>query len=249
MNIAGMTALVTGGANGIGFAIAQALMDAGGRPILADIDGDALTNAARELGNVPHFEMDTTDRTAWARLREQVGIVDILVNNAGIGPDGRTLADMEPASFDRVIAINLIGVFNGVSTFAAGMRERGSGHIVNIASMAALVWPATIGAYAAAKSGVVGLSEVLRSELADHGVGVSVIFPGMVTTRLRETTRRAGSETPTGAPTLSREAMAASVIGGLVVEAICSGRPMVASHPEYREAVERRIEEILRGFD
>lgn len=249
MIIEGRTALITGAANGIGLATARALQSAGVRPFLVDIDGEALEVAARGLGGVEHMVMDVTRRDDWARVKSRTGIVDILVNNAGIGPDGRGLADMDPASFDRLIAINLTGVFNGISTFAAGMRDRGSGHVVNIASMAALTAPPTIGAYTAAKCGVTGLSEVLRAELAGHGVGVSVIFPGLVTTRLRETTRRAGSQTPEQNVSISREAIDPAKVGEIVVAAIRGEQPMAASHPEYRDAVKRKLDMVLAAFD
>lgn len=249
MIIEGKAALITGAANGIGLATARALQSAGARPFLVDIDGESLEVAARELGGVEHMVMDVTRRDDWARVKARTGIVDILVNNAGIGPDGRGLADMDPVSFDRLIAINLTGVFNGISTFAAGMRDRGSGHVVNIASMAALTAPPTIGAYTAAKCAVTGLSEVLRAELAGHGVGVSVIFPGLVTTRLRETTRRAGSLTPEKNVSISREAIDPAILGEIVVEAIRSGQPMAASHPEYRDAVKRKLDMVLAAFD
>ena len=186
----------------------------------------------------------------WAAARDRLGIVDILVNNAGIGPDGVALADMDPAAFDRMIRLNLTSVFNGVSAFAGEMRRRGSGHIVNTASMAGLRTSATIGAYTAAKFAVVGMSEVLRAELAPHGVGVSVLCPGLVATRLRETTRRAGSDTPVASSVaLAQEPMDADIVGQMVVRAIRADRPLIVTHPEYRDAVAARGQAVLAAFD
>ena len=250
MEIAGKSALVTGAAGGIGLAIARALHEAGARPMLADIDMAELDKAASSLNGAPTLHLDVTDRAAWAAARDRLGIVDILVNNAGIGPDGRTFADMDPVAFDRMISLNLVSVFNGVSTFAAGMRERGSGHIVNTASMAGLMASATIGAYTVAKFGVVGMTEVLRAEMAPHGVGVSVLCPGLVATRLRETTIRAGSETPTGqSVSVAAEPMDASVVGRMTVEAIRLDKPLIVTHGEYTGAVEKRMARVLAAFD
>ncbi len=250
MDIEGKSALVTGAAGGIGLAIARALIESGAKPVLADIDEAELETASVSLGGVPTLALDVTDRAAWAAARDQLGIVDILVNNAGIGPDGRALADMDPASFDRMIRLNLVSLFNGISAFARGMRDRGSGHIVNTASMAGLMSSATIGAYTAAKFGIVGMSEVLRAEMEPHGVGVSVLCPGLVATRLRETTRRAGSETPSGnSVSVAREPMDADVVGRMTVQGIRANLPLIVTHGEYRGAVEKRGARLLAAFD
>ena len=249
MEIAGRSALVTGAAGGIGLAIARALQTAGAQPILADIDGEALARAAADLGGVPTLALDVTDRVHWAEALARFPQVDILVNNAGIGPDGRELADMEPASFDRLIRVNLTSVFNGVSTFGARMRARGSGHIVNTASMAGLTPMPTIGAYTAAKFGVVGLSEALRAEMEPHGVGVSVLCPGLVATRLRETTLKAGSETPSASPSASLVAMDADVVGRLTVDGIRANKALIVTHGEYARLVERRMAWVISAFD
>lgn len=148
----------------------------------ANID-EALRAAGEGIRGV---RLDVADREGWARAEAETafGPVDILFNNAGIASFGYELADMAPEAFDRVVAVNLTGVFNGVSAFAAGVRERRRGHIINTSSMAGISAPSGTagGSYAAAKFGVVRLSETLRAELAPYGVGVSVLCPGVIAT-------------------------------------------------------------------
>jgi NAD(P)-dependent dehydrogenase (short-subunit alcohol dehydrogenase family) len=133
-------AFVTGGASGIGLAIVDALLASGVSVTAADINKEALAAESAQRG--PRFAgivLDVRDRAGWSAAKQEAearfGPVDILVNNAGIGPNARALADMNEESFDRVIAINLTGVFNGVSTFAGDLRSRGTGHIINTSSM------------------------------------------------------------------------------------------------------------------
>src|SRR5262245_195114 len=187
--IDGRTAFVTGGASGIGLAIAEALVAAGARVVLADWNVEALEREAARLGGATVAQhLDVTDRAGWEVAKrasaDAFGPVDLLVNNAGVAPGPYELADMPPDHFDRIIHINLIGVFNGVRTFGPDMRARGAGHIVNVASMVGLAGVSRMGAYTAAKFGVVGLSEALRDEMAPHGVGVSVLCPGAVHTNI-----------------------------------------------------------------
>jgi NAD(P)-dependent dehydrogenase (short-subunit alcohol dehydrogenase family) len=199
-------AFVTGGASGIGLGIVDALISSGLSVTVADFDRPTLDAVCAVRSRVLcGIALDTRDRVKWTEAKATAeaafGPVDILVNNAGIGPDGRELADMDPLSFDQTIAIDLTGVFNGVSAFAADMRKRGSGHIVNTASVVGLTSGfAGLGAYTVAKFGVVALSEVLHKELAPHGVGVSVLCPGPVGTNLHSNTRKAG----VGAPSATR---------------------------------------------
>jgi len=250
LGINGKIALVTGAASGIGLAISQALAAEGSHVILADIDEEELKRASAAIPGATTIVLDVTNRDHWKIALERFGAVDILVNNAGIGPDGLTLADMEAESFDRIIRINLTGVFNGISTFAAVMRDRGSGHIVNTASMAGLTASPRLGGYTAAKFGVVGMSEVLRAEMLPHGVGVSVLCPGYVSTRLAETTGKAGSAIPS--PNMSATTatpLDAAVVGQMVVDAIRSDKPLVVTHGQYRGAVESRLKTVVAAFD
>jgi len=246
--VEGRTALVTGAAAGIGFGIAEALAKAGARVVLTDVDADGLERAAPAIGpNAATFALDVTDRRQWlaaaAFVEEAFGPLDILVNNAGIGPDLKPLADVSPESFDRLIAINLTGVFNGVHAFAAGMRARGRGHIINTGSMASLTAMPRLGPYTTAKFGVLGLSEVLRAEMAPFGVGVSVVCPGLVRTRLGQTA--SGATPPAATPSFIEPA----VVGALVVEAIRANRLYVLTHGDYRDKVEERSTALLDAFE
>ncbi len=257
MQLENGVAFITGGASGIGLALAQIFAGERMRIVLADIDSAQLVLAARGLpGEVLTVTMNVADREHWAaakkRVMETFGRVDVLCNNAGIGPDGQQLADMNPESFERIIAINLTGVFNGIATFADHMRQRGSGHILNTASMAGLNPIPTIGGYVAAKFGVVGLSEVLCQELAPSGVGVTVLCPGLVNTRLAETTQAItqGAPLPSAANlSLSLGAISADQVARVALQAIREKRLYALTNPEYRDAVEARCRRLLESFD
>jgi len=194
-------AFVTGGASGIGLAIARALAGRGIKITIADIDPSSLDDvlSAGDEG-IRGIQLDVRDREAWAAAKREAeaafGPVDLLFNNAGISSFGYDIADMDPAAFDRVVAVNLTGVFNGVHAFAADMRARGKGHIVNTSSMAGICGPSLAigGSYAAAKFGVVGLSETLQSELAPHGVSVSILCPGQTITGIAQNSAKQGGD-------------------------------------------------------
>ena len=252
-DIAGKAAFITGGASGIGLAIGRALAGAGAKVTLADIDQAQLDEVTPTIEGAFGVRLDVRDRENWktakAAAEARHGPVDILVNNAGIGPDGRPFAEMDPAAFDRVIAINLTGVFNGVSAFAAEMQARGRGHIINTSSMAGLMINPTLGAYTTAKFGVVGMTETLRMELAPHGVGVSVLCPGLIATRLGETTVAAGSERVQGTRSFAQSGLDATIVGERVLDAIRKDDLYILTHGEYRKYVARRDEAVLAAFD
>lgn len=192
-NVGGSLVFITGGAQGIGLGIARAFAKAGARIVLADIDRAQLDAAARDLSvlttEVETVELDVRDRDAFARVadavEERLGPVAVLCNNAGVGSAVPPSA-MSFELWDHVLGINLGGTVNGVQTFLPRMLERGgSAQIVNVASGAGLVASDKY-AYVTAKFAVVGLSESLRqhSELTERGVGVTVVCPGFVRTRI-----------------------------------------------------------------
>lgn len=251
-------AFVTGGASGIGLGLARALARRGAAVCLADIDGETARAAAAGLAasgaRVGWMRLDVRDRAAWARAREEAedvfGPVDLLVNNAGIAPDGCALADSDPASFERVIGINLMGVYNGIATFGAAIRDLGRGHVLNVSSMAGVSSPFPgLGAYATAKAGVVMLSEVLRLEMAPHGVGVSVLCPGMVATNLPATTLKLGGTLRAGAAPTMPGGLDPDDVGEMTAQAIEANRAYIYTHPEQIKAVEERCAGILAGFE
>lgn len=252
MDLAAAThAFVTGGASGIGLGIAEALAGRGIAVTVADANEVALAALAGRFHTVA---LDVRDRDGWQRAKSSAeaanGPVDVLVNNAGIAPDGRHLADMSPESFDMIMAINLMGVFNGVSAFGASLREQGRGHVVNTASMAGVTaeHPGT-GGYCASKFAVVGLTEVLRREMEPHGVGVSVLCPGMVESNLPGSTMRLGGGVRDPDETTLKSEMKPDYVGRMVLRGIEENRLYIFTHPERLTAVEKRHAGLVEGFD
>ena len=158
------------------------------------------------------------------------------------------LVHRDPATFERMIAIKLIGTFNGIHTFAADMLGRGEGQIVNTASMAGLETSARLGAYTAAKFGVVGISEVLRKELEPFGVGVSVLCPGTVATGLPETTAKADGRYDPAAPQQAMPGIDPARVAARVVAGIKGNWPYILTHGERKGPVEARMQAILTAF-
>lgn len=200
--LAGRTAFITGGAQGIGLGIARSFAREGMRLALADIDAAALAAARTELSevtNVEVFPLDVRDRAAYARVadeaEERLGAVSVLCNNAGVGGSTK-VAEMSYELWDLVLGTNLGGVVNGVQTFLPRMMARGEpGHIVNTASAAGLapMGGATGYLYDASKAAVIALSEGLGKQLAyeGHRIGVTVLCPGPVASNMVATIRTA----------------------------------------------------------
>ncbi len=244
-------AFITGGASGIGLGIAEALAARGLAVTIADIDGETLEAIAPPRGFNAQL-LDTRDRQGWALAKAQAqaahGPVDVLVNNAGIAPNGMEFADMDPASFDRIIAINLVGIFNGISAFAADMRDAQRGHIVNTSSMAGLQASISgVGAYAAAKFGVTGMSESLRKEMAPHGVGVSLLCPGYVQTNLGANTAKLGGELR-GGGVMPPSGVSPADVGAMVVAGVEADLPYIITHPDNWPGVAKRSAALALAF-
>ena len=243
-------AFVTGGASGLGLAIADALAARGLAVTIADINEESLA----EVGAVRHnrfrcIRLDTRDRAGWLMAKEAAeaafGPVDVLVNNAGISPNGRRFTEMDPESFDRILAVNLTGIYNGVWAFAADMEARGRGHIVNTSSQAGLIADNPgIGAYAAAKFGVTALTETLRAELAPYGVGVTAVYPGFVQTNLRANTLRIGGEVNQYTDAVFSSPVTPAHVGAMVVEAIEQDAPHLMTHPGGWPRMQRRLDAL-----
>jgi NAD(P)-dependent dehydrogenase (short-subunit alcohol dehydrogenase family) len=189
------TAIVTGGASGIGRALASAMVARGDTVVVADIDGAGAERAADELakrgpGTATPAVVDVRDAAAVQALvdqvRDQHGRLDVMVNNAGIGIGGDA-TELTLAHWERVIDINLRGVVHGVHAAYPVMVAQRSGHIVNTASLAGLVPAPLLAPYAMTKHAVVGLSLSLRTEAAAHGVRVTAVCPGVVDTPILDT--------------------------------------------------------------
>jgi NAD(P)-dependent dehydrogenase (short-subunit alcohol dehydrogenase family) len=196
--IDGKVAFITGGARGIGLGIARAFARSGAKVALADIDQASLAAAKSELSElttVETFTFDVRDRDAYARVADEtesrLGPVSILCNNAGVAGE-QHVTRLTYEYWDWVIGINLNGVINGIQTFMLRMIKRGDGgHIVNTASGAGLAASASGLLYTTSKFAVVGLSESLRNSLEPFKIGVSVLCPGPVNTKILSNSRDA----------------------------------------------------------
>lgn len=190
--VQGKRVAITGGARGIGRSTAEALLAAGARVAIGDIDAELVQKTAAALRAqfgvvVPGLPLDVTDRGSYDEFLTLAGIelggLDVVINNAGIMPTGRFL-DESDAVTDRQIDINVRGVIIGSKLAAARFTEQGHGHIVNLGSVVGIEGAPGIAVYSATKHAVVGLGSVLRQELAGTGVVVSTIAPGFVRTEL-----------------------------------------------------------------
>ncbi len=190
--LAGRTAVITGGAQGIGFAIAELFVAEGAKVVLGDVDAEAARTAATQLGGLDlavGVRCDVRSATEvdamLAEARRTFGSVDVMVNNAGITRDA-TMRTMTEDQFDQVIAVHLKGTWNGTRAAGAIMREQKRGAIVNISSLSGKVGMVGQTNYSAAKAGIVGLSKAAAKELAHHGVRVNVIQPGLIRSAMTE---------------------------------------------------------------
>jgi NAD(P)-dependent dehydrogenase (short-subunit alcohol dehydrogenase family) len=200
VRLKGARVVVTGAGSGIGAATARRFAGAGSQVVAVDIDGAAAEQTAAacaELGPSGHAERcDVADAAALAalaaRIEDEHGPVDVLVNNAGVGIAGPFLS-ADTADWNWIRSINLDGVAYGCQAFGPAMVARGHGHVVNVASGAAFVPNRHMAAYCATKAAVVMLSQCLRADWRPHGVGVSVVCPGLINTPIHRTTRYRGS--------------------------------------------------------
>jgi len=182
----GQTAVVTGGARGIGAAIARLFAEEGADVTVADVLDDEGEQLAATLGERTRFHhLDVTSRDGWSALlaaaEEASGPVSVLVNNAGVLAFG-TVEEQEPEDFRRVLDVNLYGAWLGMHTLVPSLRRAGGGVVVNISSTAGLMGYANIGAYVASKWGLRGLTKSAALELAADNVRVCSIHPGPIST-------------------------------------------------------------------
>lgn len=260
-------AVITGGASGIGLALARAFAAEGCHIVIADIEDGALATAAAALSDdtlAVHTDVsraDDVDALAAATL-DRFGRVDIVCNNAGVSTFN-TLAEQTLDDWRWVLGVNLWGVIHGVHTFVPIMRAQGTpGHVVNTASVAGLLSGIPyLGPYAVSKVGVVSISETLRTEMLMAGVpiGVSVLCPSGTNTNVMEAERNRPTQAGAEQRTEDAEAWRLGIKGGftgpdgkepeevaaLVVDAVRADRFWVVSHGDLRPMFEQRFADIL----
>lgn len=258
-------AFVTGGASGIGLGMARSFLAAGMKVVVADVRPEHLDEAreilAEHVGRSHYVQLDVRDRAAMAAAADELervfGHCDILCNNAGVS----TSVPIEEAAYadwDWVMGINLGGVINGIVEFLPRMKARGQGgHIVNTSSLAGLIaLPHWAGIYSTTKFAIRGLSEALRLSLAPHQIGVSLLCPGMVNSRLpsSEVYRddRSGSTAEEGGnfatPPVLEGGMDALEAGNIVLDGIRRNAGYILTHGESREELREIFDDILDSF-
>ena len=265
-DLVGKVAFITGGASGLGLAMAQSFTGAGMKVVIADIEEAALEQTQALLSDTNSdficIQVDVTDRESMARARERslaaYGKVHVVCNNAGVARNGN-LANMTYQDWDWVMKVNLDGVINGVVTFVNDIKSHGEGgHFVNTASIAGQYGMPGLGIYCTAKFAVVGLSESMRLDLEADGIRVSVLCPGVVETRIGESERnRPDRYGGSAAPAMVRHnevgsadlrVMQSEDIGDMVLHAIQNDRFYILSHEEFQDPVERRGRELADEF-
>ena len=266
----GKTAFITGGASGIGFALARAFGREGAQIALADIDFDAARYAVERLVKdqikaVP-VRCDVGERYSIERAALDTiaafGKVHIVCNNAGVAVGG-PLGTVSASDWDWIIDVNLKSVVYGVETFYPLIRSHGEGgHFVNTASIAGLISPPGLEPYAATKFAVVAMSEGWAQQLQQINIGVSVLCPGFVRTRIHESGRarpdRYGGrgEVDAGVGPTHQEAaeniahgIDPDIVGARTVEAVKAGEFFIFTHPFLGDIVEMRGQAIRAAFD
>ncbi|HXR53876.1 MAG TPA: SDR family NAD(P)-dependent oxidoreductase [Acidimicrobiales bacterium] len=255
----GRVAVITGGASGIGLAMARRFASEGMRLVLADIEEPGLTKAVEEFRSAGTEAVgvvtDVADHDSVVNLHDRTleafGSVHIVCNNAGVV--GRSIVDSSIDMWRWVVGVNLFGVINGCNVFLPTLVEQGEGHVVNTASVAGLRGNAILGIYCTTKFAVIGLSESLFEELRASGsrVGVSVVCPGFVQTRIADSHRNMPAPLKAAQPGPSDQVVVgqavaagipASEVAEAVFDAVVADRLYVLTHVDMaRSALDQRL--------
>lgn len=269
----GKVAVISGGAEGIGFYIAQSMAKQGMKVVIGDIDAKQLDIARQALeaqgADVLAVEMDVVKIEDWQSLAEQTltkyGKIHMLVNNAGVGAAAGSIEKTNHKDWEWVLDVNLMGVIYGTQTLVPFMKEHGEGGwLINVASMAGMGGVPFAGAYTATKVAVVGMSESWYPELKPHNIQVSVLCPAFVKTRINLSHRNKQDQykTPSSGKAPSPKALAMAehmqqvvddgldpeIVGERVVEAILAKELYIFTHPNYRSGVQKRSKAIDDAF-
>ena len=255
-NVEDKVAFVTGGASGIGFGMARTFLAAGMKVVIADLSEGNLADAANRLegdNRAYHLmRLDVTDRDAMAAAADEAerlfGKIHLVCNNAGVGiAENMSTAGYE--AWDRMFAINVGGVINGIVTFVPRIRAHGEGgHIVNTSSMAGILpLPDAGGIYTASKFAVRGMSESLRLSLAAEGIGVSTLFPGLTRSRILESivSEDGVDELSMGFANAHQFAMDPLDLGRAVLDAVRRNDPYIIAHAEFVDEMRELHDELM----
>ena len=266
----GKTAVISGGAEGIGLSIAKALAEEKMNIVLTDINEENLQKASLELEaagvSVLSVLLDVAEEDQWEKVAEQAiarfGKIHMLVNNAGVGGDSGSIESQNKKGWQWVLDVNLMGVVYGAKVMVPLISQHGEGGwIVNVASMAGMGGVPYGGAYSATKAAVVALSEGWAGELQSKDINVSVLCPAFVQTRIYDSERNRPAQYKSDtkvmadensffnrAKTMVESGIEVSIVGKRVVEALNDGEFYIFTHPNYREVVQKRSSDIDAAF-
>ena len=230
--------LITGGASGLGLALATAFLDRGDRVMIADL-APAESRPESIPADARYLRLDVRSEDEWQAARDEIeevwGGLDVLVNNAGIAQGGR-IEMLTEEDWRLITDINLLGVARGCRTFVPMLKKQGRGRVVNTASLAGLVHPPTMSSYTAVKAAVVAISESLRWELEPFGVDVSVICPSFFRTNLASSLNSSDPAAAEFASKLiTRAKLDADQIAAEVVLALDAGEFLILPDPDARK--------------
>ena len=266
----GRTAVISGGAEGIGLSIAKALGEQKMNIVLADIDEKNLLKSTAELESlgIPVLAalLDVADEMQWKSVAEKAverfGKVHMVVNNAGVGGDSGPIENQETEGWQWALGVNLMGVVYGAKTIIPLIKQHSEGGwILNVSSMAGMGGVPYSGVYTASKAAVVALSESWAQELKDKRIGVSVLCPAFVQTRIYDSERNRPDKYKSENYNIENESsfskqtkqmvkdgIDVSIVGKRVVEAINHGELYIFTHPNYRQVNQERFNVIDEAF-
>ena len=266
----GKTAVISGGAEGIGLSIAKALGDQKMNIVIADIDEENLKKAGLDLAaagiSVLTVALDVAEEAQWQEVANQAlarfGKIHMVVNNAGVGGDMGPIENQDKKGWQWALDVNLMGVVYGAKIMTPLIKKHGEGGwIVNVASMAGMGGVPYLGAYTATKAAVVALSESWAGELEEQGIHVSVLCPAFVQTRIHESERNRPvqyqpdevrtsdkNSFPNSTKQMVESGIEVSIVGKRVVEALNDGEFYIFTHPNYRPIMQGRTAAIDAAF-